>query len=131
MEIFEKASRVKLRFEGGKGAYSVEDLWDLSLTDLDNLAKRVNSVLKNEGEESFIPTKSSKPVTNNGLRLDILKHIINIRVQEQEDRKTRSERLAQLAELKDLAATKRNQELANQPIDEIEKKIKELEAAIV
>ena len=48
MSIFEKASRLQLRFASTKGSLSVEDLWGLSLESLDTLAKAVNKQIKAE-----------------------------------------------------------------------------------
>lgn len=77
--MFEKAAKCKLRFQSSKGALSVEDLFDLSLTSLDNLAKDVNRQLKAEVEESFIEKKSQNS-SDLELRLDILKHVIAYKV---------------------------------------------------
>src|SRR5580700_10225101 len=98
---FIKASRIKLRWETSQGALGVEELWDLSLQSLDTLARKVNKILRDEGEESFIPTTNSRTATYNDLRLDILKHVIGVKVEESEARKDRAARLAQLARMKE------------------------------
>lgn len=131
MEIFEKAAKIKLRFSTPQGQLSVEELWDYGLPSLDAIAKAVNKLLRDEGEETFLPSTTNKPATQNDLRLEILKHIIAVRVQEQEDRKTRSERLAKLAQLKELAANKANEQLASKSLEDIHKEIEKMEAALV
>jgi len=131
MEIFEKASRIKLRFATNQGQLSTEDLWELSLRDLDTIAKRVNSQLRDEGEESFIPNAATKRgETYNALRLDILKHVINSKVAEQELAKQRTEMQQRLAQLKNLEATKASEQFAAQSLEEIQKQIAELEVAV-
>ena len=40
LNIFEKASKQKLRFVTSKGMISSEDLWDMSLQSLDIIAKK-------------------------------------------------------------------------------------------
>lgn len=127
---FVRAARLKLRFETPQGVLSVEELYDLSLTSLDAMARKVNKQLRDEGEESFLSTSTRKPCTNNSLRLDILKYIIETKETEQDAKKARAERAATLANLKDLAATKANEQLASKSLDEILKQINELEAQL-
>ena len=40
--MFEKASRLKLRFKTQNGIIAVDDLWDLTLDSLNTLAKALN-----------------------------------------------------------------------------------------
>lgn len=82
--MFEKAARTKLRFQSQKGMLSVEDLWDLKLTDLDLVARNVNKKLKEEGEESFIEEKTSRSASLE-LSLEILKYIIATKKKEKQD----------------------------------------------
>lgn len=127
--MFEKASRMKLRFVCGKGDVSVEELWDLNLTTLDNIAKSVKREMVGEEEESFIPNKNKKQ-SNNSLRLDILKHIIATKVDEDNKKSDRAKRLAELAQLKELAAAKQNEKLASQSLDDILKQIQAMESLV-
>jgi hypothetical protein len=130
---WERANRLKMRWETSRGALTAEDLWDLSLQSLDEMAKKVNKTLRDEGEESFIPTaatNSTKPATNNDLRLEILKHVIGVKVQEQEDKRLRSERLQYLSRLEELAATKANEKLASQSLEDIQQEIARMKALV-
>lgn len=96
MNIFEKATKTKLRFYSVTGALSVEDLWGLPLqsksknkANLDDIAKDVARKLKTAEEESFVNKTASSPT--NELRLEILKHIIDARLEDAE-KKEQSER---------------------------------------
>lgn len=119
MNIFEKASKLKLRFEGGRGEFSVEDVWELSLQSLNTLAKAVNKKIQSEDEESFIPTNVRKAVTHNNLRLEILKHIIAVKVAEADAAKTRAEKADKTARLRELIASKQDEALKNKSLDEL------------
>lgn len=125
--LFLEASRRKLRFETNKGQLSTEDLWDLSLTNLDTLAKAVNKKLKEDSEESFI-TVRSKTNTELNLKLEILVFIIRTKQEEQEAAKNRLAKQAELSTLKELLANKKMQELSNLTPEELQAKIAALEA---
>lgn len=126
MENFEKASKLKLRFSTAKGEVSVEDLWDFSLTSLDTIAKAVNKRLKEESEESFISTRTTSNAVM-GLRLDILKHIIAVKLAEKDAAASRAEKQAKMQQLKELIASKANAALAEKSLDELQKMMAELE----
>jgi hypothetical protein len=130
-EIFERASKKKLRFETQKGLMSTEDLWDLSLASLDTLAKNVNKKLKDENEESFITPKSSKASTELTLKLDILKHVIAIKIAEKERATTNAQRKEELETLKGLLASKKVDELKGLSSEEIQSRISALAGTTV
>ena len=127
MNIFEQASRLKLTFSTNKGQLSVEHLWDLSLDSLDTLAKGVNRELKASEEESFVKTRT-KANTELVLRLEILKRIIEVKLQEAEEKKNRAAKRAQLDTLEQLRDNKALQELQNLSLEEINARIAALEA---
>lgn len=81
MDIFEQASRQKLRYPSAKGELTTEQLWDLPLThktgfDLDNVAKAVNRDLIASSEDSFVVSTANPAKAANELKLDVLKFII-------------------------------------------------------
>ena len=130
-EVFEQAARLKLRFETTKGLFSSEEVWDLSLASLDMMAKTVNRRLREADEESFIPTvHQPRRVSHDTLRLDILKHVIGVKVVEREIAYKKTEDRAKLARLKELLAAKEDDTFKAMSQDEILKQIVELEAMV-
>jgi len=131
MNIFERASVDKLRFPSTKGELAVENLWDLPLqskggVDLDTIAKTVNAGLKALGEESFVSTKSNPGKAAQELRLEILKHIIGVKMRAAEDARDRAEKLAKREKLVAILDKKQNEALENLSADEIAKQIASL-----
>jgi len=84
--MFEKASRLKLRFYTFIGNVTAEDLWDLPLTNsngpnLDDAAKSISRYIKEDAEESFVEVKTvSNEVLE--LKLSIVKHVIAVKLEE-------------------------------------------------
>lgn len=85
--MFEKASRLALRFESNKGQLMVEDLWNLPLTsttgkaNLDDIARALHKQLKNDDDVSFVDVAKKSDATVQ-LKFDIVKHIIETRLAE-------------------------------------------------
>jgi hypothetical protein len=121
--MFEAASRLKLRFASQVGQLSVEDLWDLPLTsatkpNLDAIAVELNRQLKGT-EESFVSTGKKNAVLE--LKFEVVKHIIDVRVTENQaklDERNRQERKAQIA---DLIEQKKSEGLKALSLEELEK----------
>jgi hypothetical protein len=88
--MFEKAARKKIRFDSPQGQLSVEDLFDLPLTtkrnnqaNLDDIAIALDKQLKDANTTSFV----KKTITANEiakLKFDILLHVIEVRMAEDE-----------------------------------------------
>ena len=129
--IFEEAVRLKLRFGTIKGSISVEDLYDLPLlhrtgADLDTVAKSLNKLVKESGEESFVVKKTT---TNSvlELKLDIVKHVIETKLEEVEARERLRENKSKKERLMSLLADKEDEALKGKSAEEIKKLIEELE----
>lgn len=127
MNFFERASRDKLRFETSKGYLSTEDLWDLSLQSLDNMAKAVNKKLKEAGEESFISEKSEEN-TELTLKLDILRHVITTKLAYQEASRKASETKAKISQIEGLIANKQVKDLEGKSTEELAAMLEQLKA---
>lgn len=124
--IFERASKQKLRFTTGKGLILVEDLWDLDLKTLDTMAIKVNKTLKESEDISFIKEKTVAN-TEYTLKLDILKHIIEYKLNLIELSKTRQEKAARLEQLKSVYVEKASEELRSMSKEELAKEIQALQ----
>ena len=125
MDIFEKASRKKLRFASDRGDLTTEQLWDLSLTDLDKIARGVNGKLKAVTEESFIDTTPHPDKPRFTLQLDILKHMIAAKQEEAQAVKDRAERAEKRKKLVEALAAKEDEALTKKSRAQL---LKELEA---
>lgn len=85
MNIFEEATRLKLRFDTTKGKCGVEDLWDLPLTsntgrvNLDDIARGLDADLKSATSISFV-TEDSPQNTVRQLQFDVVIHVINVKL---------------------------------------------------
>ena len=123
--MFEKATRLKLRFDTPKGALSVEDLWDLPLTstkgaNLDDLARNLDTALKSGAGVSFV--QKTTPVNEVlGLKFDIVMHIIDVRLAE--NQACRAEQLTRERKQQILAiiAQKETEQLAGSSMEDLRK----------
>lgn len=127
---FEKATRIKLRFATVRGLISVEDLWDVPLTStdgfcLDEIAKTVYRSLENNNEKSFV--LQNNPISEvEELAFDIVKHVIKVRLEEQEARTNAAAVLTQKKKIISIIASKEDEELASKSIDDLKEMINEL-----
>lgn len=123
-KIFEFATRNKVRFPF-KGMISVEDLWDLSLTNLDSIYKTLNKQVKQSEEESLLNTKASVD-TELEVQIAIVKHIVSVKLAEKEAAEKASAKKAQKQKIMSIIATKENEALQNSSIDDLKKMLDEL-----
>jgi hypothetical protein len=126
MNIFENATRKALRFPSSKGQLTTEQLWDLSLTNINKIAMAVNSELKNLEEESFVEIKPNPHKSNLKLQLDILKHIISVKLAEKEAQEIKEEKANKKRILLEALEAKENEEVQSMSKEEILKTLDEL-----
>lgn len=114
--MFERASRLKLDFETNVGRLAVDDLWDMKLTDIDALAINLNNRLKSDNV-SFI--NAARPDEKLQLRFDIVKHIIEVRLQEREEAAQLREKAEKKQQILGILARKQNAKLEEASEDEL------------
>lgn len=133
MNMFEQAARLKLRFAvGTRVNLTVENLWDLPLTnvkgeDLDHIAIELQEKLSTN-EKSFVVQQSKNKETQvNQLKFDIVKYIIDVRLEEQKVANLERQRAQEISTLKELQKQAKIRDLQNLSSEEIEERIKSLE----
>ena len=131
MNIFEQATRRAIRFESAKGDLSVEQLWDLplqsrSLFDLDTVAKTVNRQLNAVTEESFVSVRENPAKETLSLKLELVKHIISVKLQEAEEARNRANKASEKEKLLRLLDEKQNEALRALTPEEIQERLKAL-----
>ncbi len=133
MNLFETATRKKLRFPSMKGELNVEQLWDLPLTsrmglDLDNIAKAVNKELKATEEDSFVNTSNNPGRGELQVKLDILKHIISVKQADAEQATRRQVNAQERQKLQELLARKNDQALEALSTEQLQAKLDALDS---
>lgn len=125
MNIFEKATRLGLRFESKRGLISVEDLWKLPLTSrnddsLDNIGISIIKKLKEQSTESLVSI-SSPTNTVDELRLEIIKHIISIKQTEITEKERKEATRTEVNKIDAIIEAKKQKVLEDTSIEDLEK----------
>ena len=123
--MFEVATREKMRFPF-KGMISVEDLWDLSVQNLDKVFKVLNSQRKEAQEESLLNVKSSEDEVLD-TQIAIVKYIVGVKLEEQAARVKAAENKEKKQKIMALMAKKDDEEMENMSREELQKLLDELE----
>lgn len=123
-ELFIKATREKMRFPY-KGQATVEDLWDLSMTELDRIYKTLNAQQKRAQEDSLLDTKSEED-EELAAQIEIVKHIFTVKQEEKKAAETARERKEQKQRIMAIPESKQDEALHGKSIEELEKMLGEL-----
>lgn len=124
--MYKKALRAKLRFSTTKGKLTTEDLFDLSLADLNNLAIVLDKKLSETPRKSFI-SDIAPDTQEDELRFNIVKDVINLKLAERNAAQNAKAKAAEKAQLMEILHRKKNEALENLSVAEIEAKLAELE----
>jgi len=122
--MFEKAVRMKLRFPF-RGLCSVEDLWDLSVEDLDSVFKELNAELKEAKGESLLETKTKTDEILE-LKAAIIKRIVAVKLEEQKARENEMLKVEKKQKLLSILAEKQDEQYKGMSIEELNRLVDEL-----
>lgn len=130
--IFEYASRNKLRFTSSRGELTVEQLWDVPLRSTDGfnlnaVAKAANEAVKSANEENFVETKRTAAHTRIETVFEVVKHVIDVKLADEAAAKKRAENRIKKEKLLAALAEKQDGKLSEMSERELKKQIAELE----
>jgi hypothetical protein len=131
--MFERATRFKIRFSTPRGDLSVEQLWDVPLRsrdkfNLDEIAKECNRSVKAVTEESFVAPARTPAHDKAELALEIVKHVIGVKLAEEEASKRRAANRGEKERLLEILEQKRAGKLAELSEEDLKKRIESLDA---
>lgn len=116
-KMFETAARTKMRFPF-RGQISTEDLFDLSVEDLDTIFKSLNSQLKQVNEESLLQAKTDYDKELD-TKIEIIKHIVATKITESNARIQAKERKEKKDKILEILASKQEESLQNKSQEEL------------
>lgn len=123
--MYKKGTRSKVRFNTSVGYLCIEDMWDLSLTQLNTIAKVLNKELKSSEEEDFLEDESKEDIELK-LKFDIVLDILNIKKEERKKREEASKIKAKKEKLLNILEKKQDEGLENMSEEDIKKELAEL-----
>ncbi len=117
-DLFKVATKKKYRFSY-KGQVTVEDLWDLSVEELDKIYKNLKSLQKNASEESLLQTvtKEDKELNN---KIEIIKTIVTDKLAAKDRAMKAASQRAQNQRILEIMADKQDAALKEKSIEELQ-----------
>lgn len=125
INLFEVATRKKLRFACRKGTVSVEELWEMSMKELDEVYSELASTVEEKKSKSLMAAKDSKDEETE-MKMNIVKYIFEVKNAELEERKTLADKKNQVAVIEAAIARKKQEEIDSMSLEDLEKKKREI-----
>lgn len=116
-DLFKVATKKKYRFNY-KGVLTVEDLWDLSVEDLDKIYKNLKSKLKDVSEESLLNTVSKEDKELND-KIEIIKIIVADKLAAKDKAQKAAIQKQQNQRILEIIADKQDAALKEKSLDEL------------
>jgi len=128
-EMFEKASRMRLRFKlTGYGNLSVEDLWALTDTELNDAYMALAAKVKKAEVESLMTDSKRDSVLN--LKLAIIHRIFDIKREERLARTDKARTRLKVERITEILAQKQDAALIGKTEEELRAYVEELKAKL-
>lgn len=129
--MYKIATQRKFRFPSNRGELTVEQLFDLPLSqndgfDLDTVARTINSEIKSQETESFVDEKTVGDEILR-LKLEIVKDVIKTKKAEIEEREQLVAKRQQQNKLRRMIKEKEEQQLSSSTLEELQAKLDALD----
>ena len=121
--MYKEASKLKLRVQTSRGPLTVEQLWDLPLTELDSLAVQLEESYNNSKGKSFLEKKTKKDKTLK-LTFDVVLDILETKVKNEDRARKAAETREQNQKIMSLISEKEEEELKGKSKEELLEMIK-------
>lgn len=122
--MYKEASKLKLRIPTPVGQLSVEQMWGLSIPQLDEIAVSLEDSVNKSQRKSFI-AKSSVEDKVAKLRFDITLDILETKVASSEAEANRLETKAHNDKILSLIAEKQDNDLKDMSVEDLKKLLKQ------
>jgi hypothetical protein len=139
INVFEQATRQKYRYPTAVGDITTEQLWDLPLTsatpkfpngsdkpDLDKVAKAIAGELRSITEESFVKTSTNPREVVLTSMLEVVKHIIAYKQEEDKAKADRAAKATKRAALLEALDERDRTELTSKTREQLLEELKAL-----
>lgn len=120
--MYKQASRLRLRIESNRGALTVDQLWDLSLTELDKMAVSLE-IKKNTSAKTFLEIKSEEDEIAK-LKFDIVLDVLQTKVKEDAAARKAQEDKEHNQKILGILAKKKDDALEGKSVEELEALLK-------
>lgn len=132
--IFERGTRISIRFPSLKGSITIEDVWKLPktsklpVTTLESLAEVLHEALVKAQKPSFIASKKAVSTMEEQLRFDIVLHIIEVREDEERALVRKKANDDERRELRESLSGKASEKRAGMTESQLRRRLAELES---
>lgn len=116
--MYKEALQKKLRFKTNKGMITTEDLFDLSLQNLNTLAIMLDKKISEAPKKSFIEELPAEE-NDDELRFSIVKDVINIKLKARKDNIDKAQADAQKKRILEILAKRNDEELGKKSTEEL------------
>lgn len=116
--MYKEALQKKLRFKTNKGMITTEDLFDLSLQNLNTLAIMLDKKISEAPKKSFIEELPAEE-NDDELRFSIVKDVINIKLKARKDNIDKAQADAQKKRILKILAKRNDEELEKKSTEEL------------
>jgi len=124
--LFEYASRTKLRIETPKGVASTEELWGMGLIELNELFKVLNKVKKEQDETESLLDEETKEDIDLLVSIGLLKHIVGVKKAEVKATLDAQANAAKKQKIMEAIAKKEEVDYDDAELDDLKKMLDEL-----